>query len=128
MAAPSGGKRKREFVRQLLESNPRAGSEDVNHAWAAAGNKGSIGQKAISEVQSEVNAAAAPVGPETPGPGPQNGSPAAEVASPARAEFIDELERDLDRILFRVMREGNMPELEHQVRLCRRLLIVGSAG
>jgi hypothetical protein len=67
-------------------------------------------------------------------PAHQNGRAAAATvaAAPAqvregeRSTLLDELERDLDRILFRIMSEGGMPEIERQIRLCRRLLILGN--
>ena len=61
-------------------------------------------------------------------PAPLNSHPKAEASQTDHSKLVDELERDLDRILFRVMSAGGMPELERQIRLCRRLLILGSLG
>jgi hypothetical protein len=68
-----------------------------------------------------------PAPPATPEPAAQNDRRAAELPETDRSRLVDELERDLDRILFRVMSAGGMPEIERQIRLCRRLLILGSA-
>jgi hypothetical protein len=73
--------------------------------------------------------------PSAPAPPPAPVAPAvlkddakaAEVPETGRRKLVDELERELDRILFRIMSEGGMPEIERQIRLCRRLLILGSA-
>jgi hypothetical protein len=72
--------------------------------------------------------------PGAPAPPPAPIAPAvlkddgkAELPETGRRKLVDELERELDRILFRIMSEGSMPEIERQLRLCRRLLILGSA-
>jgi hypothetical protein len=72
-------------------------------------------------------ASAEPAPAPAPAPAPLNDHPRAGVEAPGteRSKLVDELERDLDRILFRVMGAGDLPELEHQLRLCRRLLILG---
>jgi hypothetical protein len=59
-------------------------------------------------------------------PAAQNDHRQAGTVETDRSRLVNELERDLDRILFRIMSEGGMPEIERQVRLCRRLLILGS--
>ncbi|HEX8204176.1 MAG TPA: hypothetical protein VF590_27105 [Isosphaeraceae bacterium] len=63
-----------------------------------------------------------------------NGAPA-EAASSAsansggdRGRLIEELEGDLDRLLFRVMSLGGLTEVEDLLRRSRRLLILGSQG
>jgi hypothetical protein len=48
--------------------------------------------------------------------------------SEVRAGVFDELESDLDRVLFRVMSIGNMPEVERLIRHCRRIVIRGSGA
>jgi hypothetical protein len=48
------------------------------------------------------------------------------ATSEVRAGVFDELESDLDRVLFRVMSIGNMPEVERLIRHCRRIVIRGS--
>lgn len=47
------------------------------------------------------------------------------ATSEVRAGVLDELESDLDRVLFRVMSIGNMPEVERLIRHCRRIVIRG---
>jgi hypothetical protein len=47
------------------------------------------------------------------------------ATSEVRAGVLDELESDLDRVLFRVMSIGNMPEVERLIRYCRRIVIRG---
>ena len=47
------------------------------------------------------------------------------ATSEVRAGVLDELESDLDRVLFRVMSLGNMPEVERLIRYCRRIVIRG---
>jgi hypothetical protein len=67
-----------------------------------------------------------PSAPASTEPAPLNSHPKAEASQTDHSKLVDELERDLDRILFRVISAGGMPELERQIRLCRRLLILGS--
>jgi hypothetical protein len=64
--------------------------------------------------------------PASTEPAPLADPPPADSPATVCSKLVDELERDLDRILFRIMSEGGMPEIERQIRLCRRLLILGS--
>jgi hypothetical protein len=47
-----------------------------------------------------------------------------KVHDPKRRVVIEELEAGLDRILFRVMDMSDMPDVERQIRRCRRLLVL----
>jgi hypothetical protein len=66
-----------------------------------------------------------------------NGAPAESGAASAsdsangggdRGRVIEELEGDLDRLLFRVMNLGGLTEVEELLRRSRRILILGSQG
>jgi hypothetical protein len=129
MATRSNGRSKREFVDAVLRGNPRAGTAEVNRAWTEAGGPGTISRSLIGKVRSE-RASEGPTmrridrpSPELPASG--NGTLSAGVRTPDHEALIAELERDLDRILFRVMGLGDRPELERQIRRCRRTLILG---
>jgi hypothetical protein len=62
-----------------------------------------------------------------------NGTPAEAASASAngggdRGRVIEELEGDLDRLLFRVMNLGGLTEVEELLRRSRRILILGSQG
>jgi hypothetical protein len=127
------------FVREVLARDPRASHKAVNEAWRAAGHEGTISQTSFARVRAESKAPA--VEPPAPrqrskrGTAPRNdpagASPAVAVVAPrpsvlpARERLAEELEADLDRILFKVMDAGDMPALERLIRQTRRVLIVG---
>jgi hypothetical protein len=76
--------------------------------------------------QAKQNRLPGPAAAPEPAAPARNDHPTAEAPDTDRIRLMSELERDLDRILFRVMAAGGMPEVERQIRLCRRLLILGS--
>ena len=140
----ANGLSKQEFVKRVLLEDPQANVRAVNQAWTEASNAGSISPSLVAKVRSAMGltkraTAAKPTKTVAPPPtipelGPPSGSPAAEVRAtitprygPDPSQHLDELERDLDRILFRVMDLGDLPEVEAQIRRCRRLLILGGA-
>jgi hypothetical protein len=114
---------KQEFVKRALLENPRARAAEIQQAWMEAGNAGTISRSLVSKVRSVL-------GPQgttpTPSPtAPANGKARVMAFEPIPDKVHTELELDLDRILFRVMGIGGLPEVECQLRHCRRLLILG---
>jgi hypothetical protein len=49
------------FVRDVLTKNPHASVNDVNHAWTAAGNPGTLGDTTIYKIKSEIGKSSIPV-------------------------------------------------------------------
>src|SRR5205823_3028260 len=75
--------------------------------------------------------AEAPVSARTRGNGAPTSAEAASAAATGaedRGQAIEELEGDVDRLLFRVMNVGGLDAVEDLLRRSRRLLILGSQG
>ncbi len=134
---------KTSFVKELLIDHPMANTKAVNEAWSAAGMEGSISETLVNKTRStmglagnlrgkrrtKIEAAASTKRPYT---GKKRGrKPKQETvtiadgkAAPAgkRNDRLVELEADLDRLLFRVMNEGELAQVENALREARRRL------
>ncbi len=134
---------KTSFVKELLIDHPMANTKAVNEAWSAAGMEGSISETLVNKTRStmglagnlrgkrrtKIEAAASTKRPYT---GKKRGrKPKQETvtiadgkAAPAgkRNDRLVELEADLDRLLFRVMNEGELAQVENALRETRRRL------
>lgn len=153
--APEYGKL--QFVRQMLQDDPKANERSINQAWKEAGYEGSISQSSITQVKAklgmtrpglgrakqrtpEPEATPARGGSRTPAPTKSpadDGKAAATVpaaplaAAPevgGRDREIAEFEREFDRVLFHAMALGNLPEVEEAIRKARRLFILSTGG
>src|SRR5262249_52785962 len=132
------------FVKEILLDNPLANSQTVNGAWSAAGMEGSISHTLVSQVRAQLGlrgnlrgrrrkgrkgtgtaelAAERGTSPERD-PSGANGMSGVKVRG--RKSTLINLEVDLDRLLFRVMDVGDLPEVEDALRKARRLLYAGS--
>ncbi len=134
---------KTSFVKELLIDHPMANTQAANEAWSAAGMEGSISETLVNKTRStmglagnlrgkrrtKIEAAASTKRPYT---GKKRGrKPKQETvtiadgkAAPAgkRNDRLVELEADLDRLLFRVMNEGELAQVENALREARRRL------
>src|SRR5207237_603347 len=108
MAKDAKGRSKQQFVKGVLQTRPEAGTREVNRAWTKAGNEGTISPSSVAKVRSELGLSRRP--PRTSAA--TNGRTVDPVQGPLASAPTDELEKDLDRILFRIMGMGGMPEIE----------------
>jgi len=124
------GPGKRAFVENFLKENPEANEREVNDAWQAAGNSGTIGGTTFYKVKRQVvgtgtKSRAARRKPSTTGKRPvgrpRKITPSTE-ARPRSQSTLEELEADCDRLLFKVM-SHDLPEIEEQIREVRRMLV-----
>src|SRR4051812_1724220 len=124
---------KQDFIRKILEQDRDAGGGTVNRAWLEGGHEGSISPSAVGKVRGARgltkprgsgtrDESPTPVDGKAPPQAPADGTLAVED----RARVFDDLEADLDRVLFRVMAIGEMPEVERLIRQCRRVVILAS--
>jgi len=136
---------KTEFVEQFLGENPQGNVTAVNEAWKSSGKKGSISGTLINKTRSRLGLTGNLRGrPKksakasgTPVTGKRRGlKPKAAEAGPSlsttrvetrgrksgRSKAMNELEAEIDRLLFKVMGMGQMTEIEEGLREARRLL------
>lgn len=147
-ASPLSDQGRRAFVKRMLDQDREADDRSINRAWREAGHTGSIDARSIGKVRSELARAQVPVAQPTSdrsqGDQPRaaatstsqvNGSaapdrpqrpPSPEAKVKGRGRALEELERDLDQLLFRVMEIGGLAEVEEGIRRSRRLVILAS--
>jgi len=138
---------KTSFVKELLIDHPLANTKAVNDAWSAAGMEGSISETLVNKTRSTMGLAGnlrgkrrtkteAAASTKRPYTGKKRGrKPKQETvtiddgkAAPTgaragqRNDRLVELEADLDRLLFRVMNEGELARVEKTLREARREL------
>jgi hypothetical protein len=151
VASTAKGPNKSSFLRDVFTRNPSANYADVTQAWEKAGNPGTVSETLVYKVRSEMNltggrrakkaggvdgaaerprtrAKASKVG-RPKGRAQSNGEPASSARQdrPSRSErgrLIDEIEGDIDRLIFRLMSVGGMAEVEDVLRNARRQLVV----
>jgi hypothetical protein len=149
---------KTEFVEEALRRDPRANPEAVNKAWSASGKKGSISVSLVRKVKMDMgltgkgrpgprpsvgNGAAASGMPVKRGPGrpPKSASAPASVANgrtlppvaprPTAGDkhrVLEQMEHEIDRLLYRLTEIGGLGEVEDALRRARRVLIRSHAG
>jgi hypothetical protein len=138
---------KTSFVKELLIHHPKANTKAVNEAWSAAGMQGTISETLVNKMRSHMGLSGNLRGQrrtkteaaastkrayngkkrgrkpkqETVAIGDGNAAPTGARAD-KRNDRLVELEADLDRLLFRVINEGELAEVENALREARRRL------
>jgi hypothetical protein len=124
---------KTSFVKEVLVDNPHANPKAVNEAWIAAGMKGTISSALVNKMRARMGLTGnlrgkgkKPAARSKPGHQPAAAFSAARVDSKgrqsARAQALIELEAEIDRLLFKVMGMGGLPDVVETLRTARRLL------
>ena len=128
-AASSPGKAM--FVKEFLNDHPQGNVAAVNKAWQAAGFDGSIGKSVVFKVKSAMGLTGSvrpnakktkPSATNKKRATPRKAITAAVNVRSPRTDVLHELEAEIDRLLFRVMGVGALPEIEDTLRRARRLL------
>jgi hypothetical protein len=132
---------KTSFLKEFLHDNPEGNFKSVNEAWAAAGFDGTISETLVYKTRASLGLTgnlsgktkAAAEGEATP-TGKKRGRPRKEPTAPvtgqprgrksARTLALNELEAEIDRLIFKVMGVGDLTEIEAALRQARRLLYV----
>jgi hypothetical protein len=138
---------KTSFVKEILFDNPQANPTAVNEAWTAAGMEGTISPTLVNKMRSELGLA----GNLRVGPGQTKGVATSKPASrdkksggkakgKSRAANMDttkaegsgrrmprtqalvQVEAEIDRLLFLVMKIGGLTDVEDSLRESRRRL------
>jgi hypothetical protein len=143
---------KTEFIAEFLRLNPKANAKAVNEAWAEAGHPGSVSVTLVQKLRAELGLAgnlrgrsrrakvsgrtgrakAASRGKAGPGVRANGSSAGGESAAPAREKrvrggdrerVLDEVEGELDRMIFRLIALGGLEPVEHALRSARRVIV-----
>jgi hypothetical protein len=128
------------FVKEFLNDHPEGNVKAVNAAWTGAGFDGSISGTLVNKVRSQMGltrnlrgrsraaAGSRPYTGKKRGRKPKrfatqtsNGSGTARSPR-TRMPKLEELEADIDRLVFKVMGIGDLPEVEESLRQVRRSL------
>jgi hypothetical protein len=118
------------FVKEYLNDHPEGNVRAINEVWRAAGFNGTISKTVVFKVKSSLGLTEnVRENPKTSAARKQRIAPR-KVITPAvtaqtrvnRSTLLDELEADIDRLLFKVMGIGDLTEIENSLRHARRLL------
>jgi hypothetical protein len=126
------------FVKEFLHDHPQGNVDAVNGAWQAAGFDGTISRTVVDKMRALLgltgNLAANTKKSKTSARGKRLVRPRIEHTAAARVQpragnsartaVLDDLEADIDRLLFKVMGLGDLTEIEDTLRRARRLLYV----
>ena len=129
---------KTSFLEEFLHDNPQGNVKAVNEAWQAAGFDGTISTALVYKVRASLgltgNLSGKTKKPKamTTSTGKKPGRPREEPTAPVtgqprgrksnRSLALNELEADIDRLIFKVMGVGDLTEIETTLREARRLL------
>jgi len=124
---------KSSFVKELLLDNPHANPKAANEAWAAAGLKGTISSALVNKMRARMGLTGNLRGVRKTATASKSRKqqPAVEFAAAPvdakgrrnpRAQALLELETEIDRLLFKVMGMGGLPQVAETLRTARRLL------
>jgi hypothetical protein len=138
---------KTSFVKEILFDNPQANPTAVNEAWAAAGMEGTISPTLVNKMRSELGLAGnlrvgpgqtKAVAPSKPASRDKKRSGKSKGKSRAasmdtttgeglsrsmpRARALVQVEAEIDRLLFMVMKIGGLTDVEDSLRESRRRL------
>jgi hypothetical protein len=144
---PSG---KSSFVKEYLFDNPQATYKAVSEAWTKAGMDGGVSESLVSKVRSDLKlagntrkgskaasgagadkakkttkAVAKKAGSETAAAAPEPGK---KPSRTDRTRLLEEVEGEIDRLIFRLMSVGGLAEVEDALRAARRRLVRSHGG
>ncbi len=126
------------FVKEFLNDHPEGTGNDVNEAWTAAGFEGTISRTLVDKTRALLgltgNLRGSTKKPKEKAPytGKKRGRKPKEITAATngqprgrrsnRSLALDELEADLDRLIFKVMEIGDLTQIEVSLRQTRRLI------
>jgi hypothetical protein len=130
------------FVKEFLNDHPRGNVDAVNEAWTAAGFEGTISPTLVNQMRAALgltgNLRGKTEETKTSATGKKRGRPRKETnatvsvqpraSDRARTVALNDLEADIDRLIFKAMGIGHLTEIEDSLRRARRLLYVSANG
>lgn len=141
-----GNQGKTAFVTERLRQNTQATDDEITETWAAAGNEGGISGSLIYKIRAKegltgrrrakVRGAGKKGRAKPSSEGtrvdrtaePVAGTPKLLDRRPNRGRIIEEVEGDIDRLIFKPMGVGDMEPIEDELRKVRRLLYRSYSG
>jgi len=126
------------FVKEFLNDHPEGTGNAVNEAWTAAGFEGTISRTLVDKTRAllgltgnlrgqtkKSKAKTTSTGKKLGGPRKEtmvagNGQPRGRKSN--RSLALNELEADIDRLIFKVMGVGDLTQIEDSLRQARRML------
>jgi hypothetical protein len=135
-AATSPGKSM--FVKEFLNDHPHGNVKAVNEAWQTAGFDGTISKTVVEKARALLGLTRSLRGnnmkSNSSAAGKKRGRPRKKTAAAgseqrrsiigARTAVLNDLEADIDRLIFKAMAVGDLVEIEDSLRRTRRLLYV----
>ena len=131
-ATARGGRQgKTAFVVKHLRQSPDATDEQINEAWASAGNEGGISGSLLYKIRAREGLTGKK---RAKGRGagkrrragrnhePVAGTPKSLDGRTNRGRIMADIEGDIDRLIFQLMAVGGMEPIEDELRKVRRLL------
>ena len=128
------------FVKEFLNDHPEGNVKAVNEAWTAAGFDGTISETLVYKARASLGLTGNLSGKtkkskaKATSTGKKLGRPRKETTAPVtgqprgrksnRSLALNELEAEIDRLIFKVMGVGDLTEIEAALRQARRLLYV----
>jgi hypothetical protein len=129
-----GNQGKTAFVVKHLRQSPDATDEQINEAWAAAGNEGGISGSLLYKIRAKRGLTGKKKGRGAGKKRRAKGTRVGRTAEPTvgtpvpldrrtnRGRIIEEVESDIDRLIFKLMGAGGMETIEDGLRRVRHLL------
>jgi hypothetical protein len=122
------------FVKEFLNDHPQGNVDAVNDAWKAAGFDGTISATLVNTMRALLGLTGnlrrntkkskasttgkKPASPRKEAAAAFNGKPRGRKTN--RTHALLEVEAEIDRLMFQVMRIGDLPEVENALREARR--------
>jgi len=126
---------KTSFLKEFLHDNPQGNAKAVNEAWATAGMKGTISEALVYKARASLGLTGNLHGKtekseaKTTSTGKKLGRPRKEPTAAGsgqprgkRTMALEDIEAEIDRLLFKVMGIGDLTAIEDSLRRARRLL------
>ena len=121
------------FVKEFLNDHPQGNVVAVNDAWKAAGFDGTIGSTLVNKMRATLGLTANLRGntkmSNTSATSKKRAEPPKETTAAVnekprdnRSTLLNDMEVDLDRLMFKAMTIGDLTEIEDTLRQARRLL------
>jgi hypothetical protein len=124
------------FVKEFLNDHPQGKVVSVNEAWKAAGFDGTISPTLVNKMRATLGLTGNLRGntkkSKPSATGKKRGKPRIETAAAAngkprgsnsaRTVVLNDMEVDIDRLIFKAMAIGGLTEIEDTLRLARRML------
>jgi hypothetical protein len=125
------------FVKEFLNDHPQGNVTFVNEAWKAAGYDGTISLALVDKMRSSLGltgnlrgsakkSKASPTATKRGRPQKNTSAPVAAQPGGNQSVVLDEMEADIDRLIFKAMAVGDLTEIENTLRRARRLLYTAS--